>query len=121
MEETVEIRVFELVGSPLCVASDDGEKVFHQIIDILNNKGHTVEVSFINVESLTSAFLNSAIGQLYGKFPEDKIRESLKVSDMSQEDLALLKRVVDTAKEYFRDPERVKEARRKVLEEDDER
>jgi hypothetical protein len=55
---------------------------------------------------LTAAFLNAAIGQLYGKFKEDQIRAQLKVKDMQPDDFALLKRVVDTAKQYFRNPKR---------------
>ena len=34
-------------------------------------------------------------------FPEEKIRDLFNVRDMAQEDLALLKRVVDNAKLYF--------------------
>ena len=44
---------------------------------------------------LTSAFLNAAIGQLYGTFSEGQIRSQLKVEDVEPDDLALLKRVVD--------------------------
>jgi hypothetical protein len=62
-------------------------------------------VSFRNVTSLTSAFLNAAIGQLYGSFNEEEIRAKLQVEDVEPEDLELLKRVVDTAKEYFKDPD----------------
>lgn len=117
MRELVEIRVFEVVGSPLCVASDDGQKVYDQIVGALKN-GRKVELSFIHVESLTSAFLNAAVGQLYGHFPEKKIKASLKVSNMAPEDLALLKRVVETAKAYFKDPERIKKAMAEVMEDD---
>jgi hypothetical protein len=74
-----------------------------------------VSLSFLNVESLTSAFLNASIGQLYREFSEEQIRAGLSVKDMSNEDIALLKRVVDTAKQYFKDPERFKKAREEVL------
>ena len=55
----------------------------------------------VNVSTLTSAFLNAAVGQLYGQFDEDQIRRLLKVEDRESDDVALLKRVVDTAKQYF--------------------
>ena len=51
----------------------------------------------------TAAFLNAAVGQLYGTFSEKKIRSLLKIEDAEQDDLALLKRVVDNAKLYFVD------------------
>jgi len=31
MNEIITISVFEIVGSPLCVASDDGKKVYERI------------------------------------------------------------------------------------------
>lgn len=118
MSSQIVIMVFEVVGSGLCVSSDDGQKVHDQIAAALREK-KMIKVSFLNVESLTSAFLNAAIGQLYGKFSEEIIRASLAVAEMEQEDLALLKRVVETAKEYFSDPERFKKAREEALEERD--
>jgi len=119
MTEQVTIRVFEVVGSDLCVASGDGQKVYEQIKAVLK-EGRRVELSFHNVESLTSAFLNAAVGQLYGEFTENQIREGLKVSDMEQDDMVLLKRVVDTAKAYFKDPDRFTKTMNEELEEEDE-
>ena len=102
MSQMITLSVFETVGSPLCVASDDGQKVHDRIAAALK-EGHKVNVSFLNVTSITSAFLNAAIGQLYGEFREDGIRAGLQVADMAQDDLVLLKRVVETAKAYFKD------------------
>jgi len=67
----------------------------------LLREGRKVSLSFDRIETIISAFLNAAIGQLYGELPEEKIRELFNVRDMAQEDLALLKRVVDNAKLYF--------------------
>jgi len=114
MSQTINLSVFEIVGNPLCVASDDGQKVHDRIATALK-EGHTVSLSFLNVTSITSAFLNAAIGQLYGEFAEDAIRARLQASDMAQDDLALLKRVVETAKAYFRDPHRFERAVRESL------
>jgi len=75
-----------------------------------------VTVSFLNVSSLTSAFLNAAIGQLYGSFTENGIRSKLKVKDIEPDDLALLKRVVETAKQYFKDPKRFNKAVQEAIE-----
>lgn len=109
MNGEVELSVYEIVGSSLCVASEDGQKVYGRIEAALN-EGRSVALSFRNVTSLTSAFLNAAIGQLYGTFDEEQIRSRLKVQDMEADDRALLKRVVDTAKEYFKDPHRFDQA-----------
>lgn len=114
MEKSLIISPYEIVGSPLCVASDDGQKVFERIAMALK-ESQPVTVSFRNVTSLTSAFLNAAIGQFYGSFSPGEIRARLKVKDMVPADLALLKRVVDTAKEYFKDPGRFSKAERAAL------
>ena len=119
MAGQVSIRVYEVVGSPLCVASDDGQKVYDQIAVALRG-GRKVELSFQNVSSLTSAFLNTAIGQLYGEFSEEEIRAGLTVTDATQDDLLLIKRVVDRAKEYFQDPAPFEMAAVEILGVDDE-
>jgi len=100
MSNEIIVRVFDVVGGPLCVSADDGQAVHDKIVPLLR-EDRKVAVSFEKVETMISAFLNAAIGQLYGEFPEDKIRALLSVREMSQEDLALLKRVVDNAKLYF--------------------
>jgi hypothetical protein len=117
--EEITIRVAEAAGTRLCVASDDGEKVFARIAEALG-EGRRVSLSFENVSSLTSAFLNTAVGQLYGKFKEEQIRANLSATRIASEDLALLKRVVDTAKVYFSDPERFSRLRKEAMGEDDE-
>lgn len=114
MNEIITIPVFEIVGSPLCVASDDGEKVYKRIRKAIR-QGRSVALSFMNITSLTSAFLNAAIGQLYGEFTEEQIRAKLTVKDMEQDDLVLLKRVVETAKAYFKNPELHKKATEELL------
>jgi hypothetical protein len=116
MNKKLNLSLYEIVGSSLCVASDDGQKV-HDRIAVAFREGHGVILSFHNINTLTSAFLNAAIGQLYGEFTEGEIRESLEVADMQPDDQILLKRVVDTAKEYFKDPKFFDEAIREAMEE----
>jgi len=104
MERSVTISVFEVVGGPLGVASGDGAKVHRRLAAALKAE-RNVTLSFRDVTTLTFAFLNAAIGQLYGKFSEEKIRKFLHVRDMERDDRALLQRVVKTAKQYFEDPD----------------
>ena len=118
MSEDIGIFIFEVVGSPLCVASNDGQKVYDRIAAALK-ADRSITLSFHNVTTLTSAFLNSAIGQLYEAFSEEQIRSRLKVEDMEQDDLALLKRVVDNAKLYFKDPQRFDQIVQETLEDED--
>jgi len=105
MQEII-ISIFEVVGDNLCVTSDNGQKVYERIFDAFN-KNRVVILSFRNISLLTPTFLNVAIGQLYGKFNEKQIRTLLKVKNIKLNDLILLQRVVKTAKEYFKDLQKV--------------
>jgi hypothetical protein len=118
MNEPITLYLYEIVGSNLCVASEDGQKVFEQIATALRDK-QKVRLSFLNVESLTSAFLNAAVGQLYGIFPEGQLSASLSAADIEPDDLVLLKRVIATAKQYFNSPKVIEAARQEVLGDDD--
>ena len=118
MNNALTIRVNEVVGH-LCVASDDGQLVHNRVAAALRERQRVV-LSFLNVQSLTSAFLNAAIGQLYSSFTEEQIRAGVRIEDMEQDDLRLLQRVVETAKAYFKDPKRFKDATKEVLGDDGE-
>lgn len=118
MNNNLELSVFEIVGNPLCVAASDGQKVYERLAAAFKEE-QPVILSFHNVTTMTSAFLNTAIGQLYGVFSEEQIRAWLKVQDMQADDLALLKRVVDTAKLYFKDPQTFDQAVQETMGDED--
>ncbi len=99
--EEAEVRIFAIMGTGFCVEPEDGEKVFRILKQILE-QGNKAVLSFLNVEILTAAFLNTAIGRLYGVFNYGKIKESLKVKNISTEDKFLLKKVTGTAKAYYK-------------------
>jgi hypothetical protein len=100
MSKHITISVCELVGGRLCVTSGDGQRLHGQIAEIIRH-GNSATLSFKNVTALTPTFLNTAIGQLYGSFSPELIRSRLHVAHMQPDDLELLKRVGDNAKEYF--------------------
>ena len=110
--------MYEVVGGPFCVASDDGQKIYDRLAAALAaDRG--VALSFHNVTALTWAFLNVAIGQLYGTFSEEQIRSLLMVEDAEPDALALVERVVANAKLYFEDPQRFEQAVQEVMEDED--
>ena len=109
MTSTIKVSVTKVVDNSLCVASSDGDKLYEHIAKALEADS-CVMLSFNGVTLLTSAFLNSAIGRLYGKFSEEKIRALLKVEDIEHDDKLLIKAVADNAKQYFKDPQRYKQA-----------
>lgn len=103
MSNRILIKVTDVIGSPLCISAEDGQKVFEKLEPLLKS-GKQVTISFDRVSMLISLFLNVAIGQLYGSFSEDEVRSLVIVEALSGEDMELLKRVVDNAKKYYANP-----------------
>lgn len=101
MNNEIVIRVFDIVDGPLCISAEDGQAVHDKIAPFLRDHKPIV-ISFAGVTDIISAFLNAAIGQLYGEFSESLIRELLTVRDLAPDDLDLVKRVNSNAKVYFK-------------------
>ena len=119
MSQSTVISVRDVVGSEFCTASEDGEKV-HDVIVATLRQGKTVRLSFKQVRDLTSAFLNTAVGQLYNEYSEAEIKDRLMPpTHASKDDLVLLKRVVDRAKAFFKQPDTFTDATDEVLGADD--
>ena len=109
MTTEVKLAVAKVVGHSLCVASSDGDKLYEHIAKALEAKS-CVTLSFSGVTLLTSAFLNGAIGRLYGEFSEEIIRALLKVEGIERDDKTLIKAVTNNAKQYFKDPQKYRQA-----------
>lgn len=115
----IPIGISQIVQGGICVAADDGQKVYAVVRDQVA-KGRRVVLSFSGVTRLTTAFLNAAIGQIYGEFTEEQVRMHLApVRDADERQLRQLKLVVDRAKDFFRNPSASKAALRAITENDD--
>lgn len=105
--ENITISIVNTIGDVFGVEAEDGQKVYALITKAFADK-KKVTLSFQNIEMLTTAFLNTAVGLLYKDFPESFIKENLSVSNISESGKVALKRVVDTAKLFYKDPEALK-------------
>lgn len=117
--DEIKVNIFSIVGQKDCTLPEDGDKVYKTIQKILQENKKAV-LSFLHVNKLTTAFLNNAIGRLYGEFSEQKIKESLSVEDLSDGGKARIKRVTTNAKNHFSNPEKVKASIQEILGEEDE-
>lgn len=112
--KTVRITISSIVGGGICVAATDGQRVHQEIYDEIKD-GNRVEISFFGVTRMTTAFLNAAVGQLYGEFEEGDIKKHLAPPvDFEEWHLRRLKMVVDRAKAYFTDRDSVEKAFREI-------
>jgi Icc-related predicted phosphoesterase len=99
---SIELKIYNIVGSQLCIEAEDGLKVY-SLIKKGFDEGKKIILSFQNVDMITTAFLNTAIGQLYRDYPEDKIKSSMEVINLENDDAKRIKRVTDTAKAFYKD------------------
>src|SRR5262245_48175753 len=101
----VTVHISQVVGGGICVAACVGNRVQRGLLAQFqaNNR---VALSFQNVTRMTTAFLNTAVGQLYGEYSEEQLREMLAPPVNAEPwHLSRLKLVVDRAKIYFKNPE----------------
>jgi len=102
MMKKEKVIIYDLIGGKDAVSSADGDVLF-KIISKALKEGIEVTLDFMNVEIITSTFLNVAIGQLYNKYDSSLLKEYLKLENIDNGDLETLKRVVERAKQYFKD------------------
>lgn len=101
MADHITLRIFDIVGSPIWVSTEDGQKVYDKIVTAFKAE-RSVNLSFAYRENLITAFLNAAIGQLYnGDYNDEFLEKNLAFIDISGDDLTMLERAISNAKRYF--------------------
>lgn len=120
MADRITLKIFDIVGGPVWVSTEDGQKVFDKITAAFK-AGRAVDLSFANQGNLITAFLNAAIGQLYsGEYEEAFLKQHLAFCDISGDDRAMLERAIDNAKRYFANRPAYDQAWKEVVDEDEE-
>lgn len=113
--ETI-LNVVAVSRTSACITPADGQKLYRAIELALENSD-VVIVSFLGVKFLISAYLNTALGQLYGRHTADTLNRRLKIADVTDEQLSLVREVLTNAKTYYTDPERMDSLRREAMNE----
>ena len=110
----VEIIIHSFVGTTFCSSGEDGQKLFNTINKFIEQKTQ-VELSFENITVLTSSFLNPAIGKLYKEYTSEELNTYLKITNISEDDLIILKNTIETAKQYYENPKNETAISKKIL------
>jgi len=105
MEAVKSVSVRDIVGSEFCVSSNSGKRVYNTVKSAIS-QGKKVRLSFENIKSLSAAFLDSAIGQLYNGEVQGNVDEKLSFENISPGRKLIVDRAIREAKEYYSDPER---------------
>ena len=98
--EVKKLKIRDIINRETAVSSDDGEIVYNMIVNCIKENS-IAELDFSHITILTTAFLNSAIGQLYNTYSSDQLNTSLKLKNVADEDRILFKKVIERAKDYF--------------------
>lgn len=107
MTVTKDIVIAEIIQSDVAIDTADGDLVHDRIEEILSDRSAgnpKIRISFRGLKLITPSFLNSAIGALYEANSAQFLRESLSIVEAEPDDLARVKRVVERAQEYFKNP-----------------
>lgn len=101
----IKINIYNEVGGSAAVSDTDGQKVFEKINKALK-AGNSVVLDFLNIDMVISAFLNTAVGQLYKEnYDVEYLRNNVKATNMNNDDKEILATVLKRAKEYYQNPE----------------
>jgi hypothetical protein len=95
----VKIRVVDVIGDR-ATDMQQGDIICEQIIDAFS-KGKKVVIDFENMITILSTFMNNAIGSLYKDYTSEFLNSNLKIINLSDDDLFILKRVIKRAKEFY--------------------
>lgn len=60
-----------------------------------------IVIDFSNIDIITTAFLNNAIGKLYNIYDKEKLNQYISMKNISKSDLDLVKKVIERAKIKF--------------------
>ena len=105
--EAIAINIYEILGESRALAEYQGKKISELIAEGLNSDKKVI-LSFKNLEGLTWSFVKGAIAKLYESFPEEKIESSISLIDIPPEEAEFIEEVVQTKKEFMKDPEKFK-------------
>jgi hypothetical protein len=103
-----EIRVADLFG-PVCVAEEDGEKLFALARSALEC-GEVVRLDFSGVSTVTGPFLIIAVGRLYASFTPEDLQRRLLWNGLDDTDEAVFRIVQQHAVRFYSATDQVKEA-----------
>ena len=97
----MEYKVRDNIG-PRAIIREDGEKVYDAIYPVLA-RGEPTTLDFAGVSQFASPFFNFAIGQLLKDLTVDDLTKRLHIVHLTQDGMAVVKRVIENASQYHRD------------------
>lgn len=93
------IIVKDVIKKELAVSPEDGEAIRDILIDLVK-EGKKTTINFSGLQTITTAFLNSSIGDLYSSFNSDTLNNHITISSegLSELQKGKIRLVMDNAK-----------------------
>ncbi|WP_394899532.1 STAS-like domain-containing protein [Clostridium paraputrificum] len=75
-----EVIIYDYISSPSAVTTEQGDIVYSKLYPIVSEcikNNSKIELNFKNIDAITTAFLNNAIGKLFYKFEVNDLLNNL--------------------------------------------
>lgn len=100
----ITIKIKDIINTTYCVDASDGEKIFALLKKALGEK-KSVVLSFDDIELVITAFLNAAVGKLFGNFDEQFILSHLSTDNLTEDFQPVWDKVIEGAPKYYANKE----------------
>lgn len=114
-QDNILIQVRTVINSPFCIDAADGQKIYELLHKALTEK-KAVTLSFKGIELLITAFLNTAVGQLFKDFTEEEINLYLSKTDLDVQFEPVWDKVITGAPIFYAHQEKMENDIKDVLE-----
>ncbi len=98
------IKLIDYISQNKGITPEEGKKIYDLLLESIK-ASQIVTLDFENVELLTTAYLNVAIGGLYKDYSSDQLRPLLKFENITNDIALRIKKVVENAKVFYQDKE----------------
>lgn len=95
------IKVKDFLNTPMAVSTDKAELIFNECKSIIED-GENVDINFEDIKLVITAFLNIAIGKLYGlNINDETIDKRLKFTNTTPSIEKMIDKVILNSKKFY--------------------
>lgn len=96
----------DIIG-PRCITQEDGQRIYKMIYPVLK-QDQEVYLDFSGTIAFGTAFFNYAAGQLLRDMEPEHLNKLVKILELAPAGWQVWRRVIENAKEYYKNPEKRK-------------
>jgi len=114
----MKINVPEFIDNRMCTLPNDAEKLQAELFANIQKKEISL-IDFSGATDIISRFINVALGQLLEKVSESDFKKYIKIDyeKLDPDDAIIIKRSLESAKEYYRNREVLEPLEKEFIEE----